>query len=532
MKYRTRKDDATPAGPGVLQITRSCDGGQRVSAPRAYAEEVVDRSRLLQAVPQLILLPLLFYAGARLSLALAILPELVMLWLPNGILLAGLLHYGTRRYGAFAVMILLAEIAADYPTFSILQATLFGLINLLEVTIAYALLRRWRFDPRFSTPADMARFVFAGPIIAACVAACGGAAVNGGLRSEGIALQELIRVWWFSDGLGLLIVTPLVLSAWSPLPRDREPPVSLRWYDFVAAALTLAVGLAFALGQDRMFHGVTIRPFLLIPPALYAAARLSLRVTTVVVAAITTLVLFVTRNGQQPFGDIPLRETVISVQELIFVMSTMALGIAALLAQHRRRESDLESRVVERTADLNVANARLLEMATTDALTGALNRRAMFDLLQREIDRDRRYTHTLSLIVFDVDHFKQVNDRHGHAAGDAVLRHVAELARAAIRSSDSLARYGGEEFVVIATETSEEQASHLAERIRLALRSHDIPVDGSSLRLTASFGIAALRPADDDAEHVLRRADRALYAAKAAGRDRVERAAIAGCVTR
>lgn len=474
----------------------------------------------------LLLLPLLFYAGARVSLSLSILPELVMLWLPNSILLAGLLHYGTRRYGYFAVMILLAEIAADHPTFDILEATLFGLINLLEVTVAYALLRRWRFDPRFSTPADIARFVFAGPVIAAWIAACAGAAVNSGLRTEDIALQELIRVWWLSDGLGLLIVTPLVLSFWSPLPRDREPPAVLRWYDGVAVALSFAVGAAFALSQDRVFHGLTVRPFLLIPPALYAAARFSLRVTTVVVAAVTTLVLFVTKNGQQPFGDIPLRETVVSVQELIFVMSTMALGIAALLAQHRRRESDLEARVVERTADLNVVNARLLEMATTDALTGALNRRAMFDLLQREIDRDRRYDHALSLIVFDIDHFKLVNDLHGHAAGDAVLRRVVQLTTAVIRSSDSLARYGGEEFVVIATETGEEHAAALAERIRLELRSHDLPANGSTLRLTASFGVTALRPEDEDAEQVLRRADHALYAAKAAGRDRVERAAI------
>jgi diguanylate cyclase (GGDEF)-like protein len=205
-------------------------------------------------------------------------------------------------------------------------------------------------------------------------------------------------------------------------------------------------------------------------------------------------------------------------------MSTMALGIASLLGQHRRREADLEARVGERTAALSVANTRLLEMATTDELTGTLNRRALFDLLQREIDRHRRYSHALSLIVLDIDHFKQVNDVYGHAAGDSVLRHVAEVARAVIRSSDSLARYGGEEFVVTAPETSEDRAVELAERIRLRLRSHDIPVNGGTLRLTASFGVTALHHEDGDAGQVLRRADRALYAAKAAGRDRVERA--------
>ena len=473
---------------------------------------------------QLILLPLLFYGGARLSLSLAVQPELVMVWLPNSILLAGLLHYGTRRYASFAVMILLAEIAADYPTFTLLQASLFGIINLLEATIAYALLKRWRVDTGFRTPADIARFVIAGPVLAAFFAACGGAAVNSMLRTEEIPLQELIQVWWFSDGLGLLILTPLVLSFWPPRPREPEGPAEVRWYDGVAVALSLLVAAAFALSEQRMFHGVTIRAFLLIPPALYAAARFGLRVTTMVVAVITALVLFVTKNGQQPFGDIPLRETVVSVQELIFIMSAMALGIAAWLAQHRRHELDLEARVVERTADLNAANAKLMKMATTDPLTGALNRRAMFDLLDQEIARDRRYGRALALIVFDIDHFKQVNDAHGHAAGDSVLRHVADIAGKVIRSSDSLARYGGEEFVILAPETGEEAAMQLAERIRLELRSHEFRGNGSILRVTASFGVTAIRPDDTNAEQALRQADLALYAAKTAGRDRVARA--------
>lgn len=480
------------------------------------------------AAVQLLLLPLLFYGGAKLSLSLAVQPELVMLWLPNSILLAGLLHYGTRRYASFAAMIVLAEIAADYPTFTLIEASLFGAINLMEATIAYALLRRWRVDTAFSTPADIARFVMAGPVIGALLAACGGAAVNRAMVTSDIPLHELIRVWWFSDGLGLLIMTPLVLSFWPTGQREAERPVDLRWYDAIAVALTLLVAAAFALSEQRMFYGVTIRAFLLIPPALYAAARFGLRVTTIVVAAITSLVLFVTKNGQQPFGDIPLRETVVSVQELIFIMSTMSLGIAALLAQHRRNELDLENRVLERTADLNVANSKLMKMAMTDPLTGALNRRAMFDLLKQEIVRDRRYGHPLALIVFDIDHFKQVNDVHGHAAGDAVLCHVADVARKIIRSSDSLARYGGEEFVIVTPETEEDEAMQLAERIRLELRSREIRANGSVLRVTASFGVTAVHPESADAEHALRLADLALYAAKAAGRDRVVRAQKSG----
>ena len=111
------------------------------------------------ALIQWLLAPVLFYLGAKLSLALALAPDaLVMLWLPNGVLLAVLLRCGFQRYASFAGAIVLAEIAADYPSFSVLEAILFAFINLAEATITFLLLRRWHFDPAFSTPADLAKF--------------------------------------------------------------------------------------------------------------------------------------------------------------------------------------------------------------------------------------------------------------------------------------------------------------------------------------------------------------------------------------
>ena len=119
-------------------------------------------SRLIQ----LVVVPVLFLVGVKLSLVLAVLPDVVvMLWLPNGLLLATLLHYGLHRYLYFAALIIVVEIAADWPTFSIFEAALFGVINLFEVTSAYLLLRRWRFNPRFSAPIDIAKFLAAGPVI-------------------------------------------------------------------------------------------------------------------------------------------------------------------------------------------------------------------------------------------------------------------------------------------------------------------------------------------------------------------------------
>lgn len=480
------------------------------------------RSAAAQRGIQLILVPVLFYLGAKLSLALAVMPEVVvMLWIPNSILLATLLHYHGRRYAIFAASIIAADIAADYPTFSLIEAVLFGAINLLEVTIAYLLLRRWRFDPRFATPSDIAKFVMAAPVISAFTAACAAAATYSHFRGMETSFFEFLRLWWFSDGLGLLILTPLVLSLWPPVPGMVSERVRLRWYDGIAMVVGLTILLAFAYSQQRTLYGVTVRPFLLIPPVLYAAARFSMRTATMGVAAVTALLLYIIKNGQQPFGDLPIRETVTSGQELIFIMSTMALGIAALLAQHRANARQLEARIRDRTAELSAANQQLQELAITDPLTGILNRRALFDLLKREMDREQRHPHGLAVILFDIDHFKEVNDRYGHAAGDIVLRHVAEVAGAAVRGTDAIGRYGGEEFVLVAPETDLASALQLAERMREALRSARIAVEDKDLRVTASFGIAMLHPGDRQPEQILRRADQALYAAKAAGRDRV-----------
>lgn len=476
---------------------------------------------------QLILVPVLFFLGAKLSLAFSMMPEvMVMLWIPNSILLTALLHYHGRRYAAFAALIIVAEIAADYPTFSLIEATLFGIINLLEVTIAYLLIRHWRFDPRFATPNDIAKFVMAAPVLAAITSGCAAAATYSHFRGLETGFIEFLRLWWLSDGLGLLILTPLALSLWPPVPGTVDERVRLRWYDGIAIAVGLAILVAFAFSWQRIFLGMTVRSFLLIPPVLYAAARFSMRTVTLVVAAVTVLLVYVTKNGQQPFGDLPIRETVASGQELILIMSTMALGIAALLTQQRATARQLEARIQDRTAELSAANRRLQELAVTDPLTGICNRRALFDLLRREIDREQRHQRGLAVILFDIDHFKEVNDRYGHAAGDVVLRHVAAAAGTAVRGTDTLARYGGEEFVLVAPETDEAEALLLAERMRSALRSAHVAVDGQDLRVTASFGVTTLHPDDQQPEQLLRRADQALYAAKAAGRDRVAAASL------
>lgn len=164
------------------------------------------------------------------------------------------------------------------------------------------------------------------------------------------------------------------------------------------------------------------------------------------------------------------------------------------------------------------SEAQIRELMLTDPLTGVANRRHLDDRLAMELARLARYSQPLAVILTDIDHFKHVNDTWGHAAGDALLEAFARTLEASIRSSDFLARYGGEEFVLLLPNTEVEEASALAERMRLA--THGIRIPGIETVITASFGVTVARRGESMAE-VLSRADEAMYLSKSNGRDRV-----------
>ena len=175
-----------------------------------------------------------------------------------------------------------------------------------------------------------------------------------------------------------------------------------------------------------------------------------------------------------------------------------------------------------------INRARLLRSGFTDVLTGWNNRRYLTVRLGEELARAKRDGTTLVCLMLDIDHFKRVNDNWGHAAGDAVLRELAQRIESQVRASDVAARYGGEEFVVLLPGTNIDAASRLAERIRTAVA--DTPIDlpcGEAITITASIGIAEVSPGPGSnelktmGESLLARADVALYAAKSAGRDQV-----------
>jgi diguanylate cyclase (GGDEF)-like protein len=195
-------------------------------------------------------------------------------------------------------------------------------------------------------------------------------------------------------------------------------------------------------------------------------------------------------------------------------------ALAERLAETNRELADTNRALQAANAALEARLEELSRLATTDGLTGLANRRRFTEQLAQATASARRYGHPLSLLFLDLDHFKSVNDTHGHGVGDRVLQEVARLLADRARSTDLVARIGGEEFAVLLPSTDAAGARLFADDLCARVRTHDF---GDLPRVTASIGLAQFRPepGDDRGACLFSEADRALYAAKTAGRDRV-----------
>jgi diguanylate cyclase (GGDEF)-like protein len=209
---------------------------------------------------------------------------------------------------------------------------------------------------------------------------------------------------------------------------------------------------------------------------------------------------------------------------VIGVLNAESRQLGAYTQDHVRMLSVIaqQAAVVLRSAQLYEEMRRL---ATTDALTGLDNRRRFVQQLEDTLKRARRYREAFAVVLLDVDHFKAVNDRHGHRAGDRVLQAVADAMRAWVRDTDAVARIGGDEFAALLLQMDAAQATPVVERLRDAVQSLSIHEGDATLELAVSAGIAAYPAHGADAEALLSRADGALYEAKRLGRNRVALAA-------
>lgn len=203
---------------------------------------------------------------------------------------------------------------------------------------------------------------------------------------------------------------------------------------------------------------------------------------------------------------------------------THFIAIKSDITRRKQAEAELKlarEELEKANHELQSALRQQQHLARTDSLTGVHNRRYLFERAGHEFDLARRYRHPLSIIMFDLDHFKQINDTFGHAMGDQMLERMAGVARSQLRDVDLIGRYGGEEFMIVLPMTEAKQASLLAERIHKGVRSLRIEAEKGPASITLSAGVAEMShdPMDTSVDDIIRRADEALYAAKQAGRN-------------
>ncbi|MCG2799882.1 MAG: GGDEF domain-containing protein [Cellulomonas sp.] len=294
-----------------------------------------------------------------------------------------------------------------------------------------------------------------------------------------ITILVLLEVSWGVVAWGRIREAPDATSAW----------VSLMPTPLLGVVVCLIVGFLFQRTRTALVHG-----------AVYSVA-----ITAVLAIGLSQ------RDGGGEYLWLAIRFGVY-------------LGVFLVLLLVLSRAKEHVTSAVADAARADATASRMRDMAYLDELTGIANRRRLLEELGHQAGLVSS-SHPVSIVYFDLDHFKQVNDSFGHDLGDRVLRVVAETAGSTVRDGDLVARLGGEEFAIVTPATDRQAAVQLAERLRLAVPRELVEAVG--MRVTASFGVTELQP-DEAATSVLRRVDELMYRAKAEGRDRVQSAEASG----
>jgi len=439
------------------------------------------------------------------------------LWFPPAAMSFALfLAMGVRALPAVAIGVVITNFqwAAMHGDPRGAEAILFtGISFCIAHCLAYglgaALFDRVHGEDRLGSPLSVLGFLVIATVssLLAAVAGLGSLAVTG---SPGVKLWADLVPWWIGDLVAVVTLAPAFLLIIDPATQAVSLPssgwaASLRRLGATAMPLrgfvlklSVTVGLIAAFGAlahiSQLGVPVALIVYVVAVPLMWIALTEGGHRTVIAVAVLATALVTLTRL----FG----------LAEQAFNYQAAMIAIAAV---------GLFNVTVPR---LYADNRRLLHLVTYDQLTGASTRTTFLATAEETLERRRRDSAAVSLVLFDIDHFKTINDSFGHAAGDAALARVGEICRRELRGIDLFGRLGGEEFAALFPETERDQATLVAERLRSGLAAEQLDQRRPEIGLTASFGVVQIGPEEPLAQ-ALERADRALYQAKRAGRNRV-----------
>lgn len=291
--------------------------------------------------------------------------------------------------------------------------------------------------------------------------------------------------------------------------------LNLRFRDPSLTALQMVVSILPALAVMYLLESGQARAavmVLAIVPVLYGMLALNTR--QLLLVGVLFIGCYGLLIGALAFWrPHSLQLTLELLQGIVLVVVILQIGVIGGYI------SGLRQKLRERNVELQQALVQINDMANRDMLTGLFNRRHLFEVLSREVNRERRAKTNFSVCIMDVDYFKQVNDDYGHNSGDLVLKRIAEAVPKTLRNIDCFGRYGGEEFLLVLPQTSLKGAVIKAERVRELVANLEFPEIGKDFQVTTSIGIAQYQ-LEESAEDTIARADKALYVAKANGRNR------------
>lgn len=322
-------------------------------------------------------------------------------------------------------------------------------------------------------------------------------------------LANLFRSRWLIAGvLGVFLVLVLVNIVVARKPQNRVRLPTLLVVNCVIMAL-------FSFWHGGIGGSGFIWGFVFAPLTFYIKGKRAGVIYSVIIIAGESILSMLAHLGITGYA--------FPVDMLLVLLSGFIVLVLFIYVYEQIRDQ-FEHAVDQKNTQLMTLNQDLLQLAHIDFLTELLNRRKIIGCLREEIDRFSRYRIPLSVILLDVDHFKNINDTYGHPFGDEVLRQISKVLRGSLRDLDKIGRFGGEEFLIVLPSTGADDALRLAERIRKQLRELAVRTkEGVEVPVAASFGVAEIGDAEDDSL-LIARADRALYRSKTEGRDRVTRA--------